>query len=194
MTIIGLTGGIASGKSTVTGYVRQKGIPVFDSDQACHDVVAPGSPCLRALTESFGPGILQADGTMDRRKVAALAFTSPEKLEVLNHLVRTAIYSLWEAFLDRHGRDPVAVIDAPLLIEGGWDKYVDEIWVVYIPEEEQIRRAMARSAMTREEVLTRIRHQMPLEEKKKRAQVVIDNSGSLEELYRQVDAALARLQ
>jgi dephospho-CoA kinase len=194
MTMIGLTGGIASGKSTVSSYLRTKGIPIFDSDQACHDVVEPETPCLNAVVQAFGPGILTPDGRMDRRQVAALAFSNPEKLDVLNRLVRSSISELRDQFLAEHGKDPVAVIDAPLLLEGGWDRYVDEVWVVYIPEEEQIRRAMARSQMTREEVITRMKHQMPLSEKKKHAQVVIDNSGTLEDLYRQVDQALARLK
>lgn len=194
MTVIGLTGGIASGKSTVSAYLKQKGIPVFDADGAAWEVEKAGSPCLEALVRSFGPEILTPAGELDRKKMAGRAFHDPAVLRQLNAIVHRAIEEKRDAFLEEHEKDPVVVLDAPLLLECGWEKAADTVWLVYLPEEEQIRRAMLRSGMTREEVKDRIRKQLSLEEKKKRAQVILDNRGTLEDLYDQVEKALADLR
>ena len=193
MTVIGLTGGIASGKSTVSAYLKEKGIPVFDADGAAWEVEKAGSPCLRELTDAFGEGILTPEGELDRREMARRAFHDPGGLQQLNAIVHRAVEQKRDGFLAAHRQDPVVILDAPLLLECGWEKVTDTVWLVYLPEEEQIRRAMIRSGMTREEVTDRIRKQMSLEEKKKKAQVVLDNQGSLEALYRQVDRELARI-
>ena len=179
--IIGLTGGIASGKSTVSAYLAQKGIPVFDADRSGWHVEEKGSPCLARLAKRFGEKILMADGRLDRTRLAALAFSSKE-----------AIKEERDAFLRLHKDDSLVVIDAPLLLEGHWESVCDEVWLVFIPEEEQVRRAMKRSGITRKEVLMRIRRQMPLVEKRKMADVIIDNSQTLEALYEQVDQALMK--
>ncbi|MGP2526908.1 dephospho-CoA kinase [Acidaminococcus sp. LBK-2] len=194
MTVIGLTGGIASGKSTVSAYLKQKGIPVFDADGTAWEVEKAGSPCLAALVRCFGPEILTPEGELDRRKMADRAFHDPAVLGQLNAVVHEAIAKKRDTFLEGHRKDPVVVLDAPLLLECGWEKVTDTVWLVYLPEKEQIRRAMLRSGMTREEVEDRIRKQLSLEEKKKRAQVILDNSGTLEELYAQVEQALAAVQ
>ena len=194
MTVIGLTGGIASGKSTVSAYLKRKGIPIFDADGAAWEVEKAGSPCLEKLVRSFGTEILTPTGELDRKKMAARAFHDPAVLRQLNTIVHKAIAETRDAFLEAHRHDPVVVLDAPLLLECGWEKTADTVWLVYLPEEEQIRRAMLRSGMTREEVKERIKKQLSLEEKKKRAQVILDNSGTLEELYAQVERALADLR
>ena len=194
MTVIGLTGGIASGKSNVSAYLKRKGIPVFDADGAAWEVEKAGSPCLGALVCSFGPDILTSAGELDRKKMAERAFHDPAVLRQLNAIVHSAIEKKRDAFLEAHRKDPVVVLDAPLLLECGWEKTADTVWLVYLPKEEQIRRAMLRSGMTREEVEDRIGKQLSLEEKKKRAQVILDNRGTLEELYAQVDQALAALR
>lgn len=193
MKVIGLTGGIASGKSTVSAYLKEKEIPVFDADAAAWEVEKAGSPCLRQLVEVFGPAILTEKGELDRKEMARLAFHDPAVLRQLNAIVHRAVEKKRDAFLSAHRQDPVVILDAPLLLECGWEKVTDTVWLVYIPEEEQIRRAMARSGMTREEVKDRIRKQLSLEEKRKQAQVVLDNQGTLEDLYRQVDRELDRL-
>jgi len=125
--------------------------------------------------------------------MARRAFHDPGVLQQLNAIVHRAVEQKRDGFLAAHRQDPVVILDAPLLLECGWEKVTDTVWLVYLPEEEQIRRAMIRSGMTREEVTDRIRKQMSLEEKKKKAQVVLDNQGSLEALYRQVDRELARI-
>ena len=192
MTVIGLTGGIASGKSTVSSYLRQKGIPIFDADACAWEVEKKGEPCLMQLVRAFGSGILTAEGELDRGKMADIAFHDPKVLATLNAIVHKAIEEKRDAFLLAHKGDALVIVDAPLLLECGWDKLVDQVWVVSISPEEQIRRAMARSGMTRSEVVDRIQKQMPLSEKTKQADVVIDNSGSLEELYGQVEEAIAQ--
>jgi dephospho-CoA kinase len=189
-TIIGLTGGIASGKSTVSSYLAQKGIPVFDADRAAWHVEEKGSACLRELVARFGKEILLPDGTLDRPRLAALAFGSAEGTKDLNRIVHRAVERERDAFLAAHKNDRLVVIDAPLLLECGWQALTDTVWLVFIPEEEQIRRAMRRSGLSRNEVAARIRRQMPLSEKRKMADLVIDNGGSLENLYAQVEAAL----
>ena len=190
--IIGLTGGIASGKSTVSAYLAQKGIPIFDADRSGWHVEEKGSPCLARLAKRFGKTILMADGRLDRTRLAALAFSSKEATQDLNAIVHAAIKEERDAFLRLHKEDALVIIDAPLLLEGQWENVCDEVWLVFIPEEEQVRRAMKRSGITREEVLMRIKHQMPLAEKRKMADVIIDNSQTLDALYQQVDQALIK--
>ena len=143
------------------------------------------------IAKRFGEKILMADGRLDRTRLAALAFSSKEATQDLNAIVHGAIKEERDAFLRLHKDDSLVVIDAPLLLEGHWESVCDEVWLVFIPEEEQVR-AMKRSGITRKEVLMRIRRQMPLVEKRKMADVIIDNSQTLEALYEQVDQALMK--
>lgn len=193
MTVIGLTGGIASGKSTVSAYLKEKGIPVFDADATAWEVEKAGQPCLKQLVEAFGKDILTAEGELDRSHMAQLAFHDPRVLQQLNDIVHKAVEEKRDAFLQAHAKDSLVVLDAPLLLECGWKKKTNTVWLVDIDPEEQIRRAMKRSGMTRQEVVDRINRQMPLAEKRKKADVIIDNSGTLEELYQQVEKALKGL-
>ena len=193
MTVIGLTGGIASGKSTVSAYLKELGIPVFDADAAGHQVEAAGSPTLRQLQEAFGPGILTPAGELNRGQLADLAFHDPKALTTLNTIVHRAIAQKRDAFLRQYAAAPVAVLDVPLLLETGWDRLTDQVWLVVLDREQQIQRAMLRSGMTRQEVIDRIDRQLPVEEKKKRAQVILDNSGTREDLYAQTRAALEKV-
>lgn len=192
MTVIGLTGGIASGKSTVSSYLREKGIPIFDADACAWDVEKKGEPCLAELVRAFGQQILTPEGELDRAKMADIAFHDKQALATLNTIVHRAIEAKRDAFLAAHKGEALVIVDAPLLLECGWDKLVDQVWVVSISPEEQVRRAMARSGMSRQEVVDRIRRQMPLADKTKQADVVIDNSGTLEQLYGQVEEALRK--
>lgn len=193
MTVIGLTGGIASGKSTVSAYLKEKGIPVFDADATAWEVEKAGQPCLKQLVEAFGKDVLTAEGELDRSHMAQLAFHDPGVLQQLNDIVHKAVEEKRDAFLQAHAKDSLVVLDAPLLLECGWEKKTNTVWLVDIDPEEQIRRAMKRSGMTRQEVVDRINRQMPLAEKRKKADVIIDNSGTLEELYQQVEKALKGL-
>lgn len=194
MKIIGLTGGIASGKSTVSAYLHSKGIPIFDADAVSHEAEAKDSVCLPKILAIFGPQSLTSGGELDRKWVGQEAFTNPAKLAALNNIVHSYCDQARQVFISQNNQEKIVVLDVPLLIECKWYKKVDEVWLVAVDKETQITRAMARSGLSRAEVVSRINHQMSLEEKKKYADVIIDNSGGLAELYAQVDAALYRFE
>lgn len=180
MKIIGLTGGIASGKSTVAAVLRQLDVPVFDADAVSRQAVEKGSEGLRQIVELFGADYLTASGDLDRAKMAKLVFEDKKALKKLENIVHTYVRSESEKFLQQHSKDgcPAVVLDIPLLIEGGWYKEVDRVWLVSVDEKTQIKRAMTRSGMLQHEVEARIAAQMPLAEKLQYADLIIDNSGS----------------
>ena len=195
MKIIGLTGGIASGKSTVATELRKQNVPVFDADEVSRNAVAKGSKGLALVAEAFGAEYLTADGEMDRAKISQLVFSDKEALKTLEGILHKIVWDEAEAFLAeaREQKAKLAVLDVPLLIETKWHERVDLVWLVAVSKEQQIKRAMIRSGMTEEEVKARIAAQMSLEDKKKFADVVLDNSGALEETMAQVHAELAKL-
>lgn len=191
MKVIGLTGGIASGKSTIANLLRSLGAPVFDADAESRAMVAKGSPALDEIAKAFGTEYLQADGELNRAKMAELVFNDKAALKKLEGIIHKNVHAAAQSFLDdcRSKNLPAAVLDVPLLIECGWHKDVDEVWLVAVDSETQIERAMQRSRMTREEVKARIAAQMPLEEKRACADFVIDNSGPLEAAQKTVTDA-----
>ena len=195
MKIIGLTGGIASGKSTVATELRKQNVPVFDADEVSRNAVAKGSKGLALVAEAFGAEYLTADGEMDRAKISQLVFSDKEALKTLEGILHKIVWDEAEAFLAeaREQKAKLAGLDVPLLIETKWHERVDLVWLVAVSKEQQIKRAMIRSGMTEEEVKARIAAQMSLEDKKKFADVVLDNSGALEETMAQVHAELAKL-
>jgi len=195
MKVIGLTGGIASGKSTVATELRKQNVPVFDADEVSRNAVAKGSKGLALVAEAFGAKYLTADGEMDRAKISQLVFSDKEALKTLEGILHKIVWDEAEAFLAeaREQKAKLAVLDVPLLIETKWHERVDLVWLVAVSKEQQIKRAMIRSGMTEEEVKARIAAQMSLEDKKKFADVVLDNSGALEETLAQVHAELAKL-
>lgn len=186
MYVIGLTGGIATGKSTVTNILRKLGAWVIDADALAHAVLAPGTPAVEEVAEAF-PGVVR-DGIIDRAALAEIIFSDERARARLNSIVHPRVRhlmreSLEEAALAGHR---IAVLDVPLLIEGGLHRQVDEVWVVYVDEEEQLRRLMERNGVDRATAWKRIRAQMPIEEKVKYADVVIDNRGDLASLEAKV--------
>lgn len=195
MKIIGLTGGIASGKSTVATELRKQNVPVFDADEVSRNAVAKGSKGLALVAEAFGAEYLTADGEMDRAKISQLVFSDKEALKTLEGILHQIVWDEAEAFLAeaREQKAKLAVLDVPLLIETKWHERVDLVWLVAVSKEQQIKRAMIRSGMTEEEVKARIAAQMSLEDKKKFADVVLDNNGALEETLEQVHKELAKL-
>ena len=195
MKIVGLTGGIASGKSTVATELRKQNVPVFDADEVSRNAVAKGSKGLALVAEAFGAEYLTADGEMDRAKISQLVFSDKEALKTLEGILHKIVWDEAEAFLAeaREQKAKLAVLDVPLLIETKWHERVDLVWLVAVSKEQQIKRAMIRSGMTEEEVKARIAAQMSLEDKKKFADVVLDNSGALEETLEQVYKELAKL-
>ena len=180
----GLTGGLASGKSFVGQALAELGCHVICADELGHQVLLPGGAAHQPVLDEFGRGILGEDGKIDRRRLAAEVFGKPERLEALNRLVHPAVFRLEEEWMAEVGRqDPggIAVVEAAILIETGSYRRFDCLIVVVCEQEQQIERAMKRDNASREEVLARIQRQMPLEEKKKFADYVIDTSGAKSE-------------
>ena len=195
MKIIGLTGGIASGKSTVATELRKHNIPVFDADEVSRNAVAKGSKGLAMVAEAFGAEYLTSDGEMDRAKVSAKVFSDKEALKTLEGILHKIVWDEAEAFMAqaKEADAKLAVLDVPLLIECNWHERVDCVWLVAVSKEQQIKRAMIRSGMTEDEVKARIAAQMSLEDKKKFADVVLDNSGTLEATLEQVRKELEKV-
>jgi dephospho-CoA kinase len=200
--VIGLTGGIGSGKSTVSRMLGERGAVVIDADAIVHELQAPGLPMLGALAEVFGPGILDAAGALDRKGLAAMAFRDDEARERLNAIVHPQVGIEFAKRLGAALEDDakLVVLDIPLLLEnrragrpGASQSEMAAIVVVWVPREVQIERTMSRDACTREEALARIRAQLSLDEKRALADRVIDNSGSLAETERQVEALVREL-
>ena len=195
MICIGLTGGIASGKSTVSDMLRQLGAWIVDADKLARKVVEPGQPAWQDIVAIFGEGILLHDGHLNRKAVGDMIFGDErmrQQLEAITHprIRQAASEQLKEAAL----RDlSIVVLDVPLLIEVGWTDMVDTIWVVYVNSQVQIERLMARDGLDREQAIARIASQMRLQDKLQYANVVIDNSNSLEETRQQVLAAWSDL-
>lgn len=188
MRVIGLTGGIASGKSTAAKILAELGAEVIDADQLAREVVRPGEPAHRAIMEAFGGSVLNDDGTINRGALGSIVFADPEarrRLEAITHpaIARHAEETL--ADLRRRGA-PLVVYMAPLLIEAGVTDRVDEIWVVYVDRETQIRRLMQRDGLSEADALQRISSQMSMEEKRGRGRVVIDNRGTEADLARKI--------
>lgn len=181
MKIIGLTGGIASGKSTVAQMLLQLGAPIFDADQASKDAVAKGSLGLEKVIQVFGQEYLSSQGELDRVKIAQLVFQDKQALKKLENIIHELVWQAAEDFLAtaKAKGEAAVVLDVPLLIECDWYKSVDLVWLVAVSEQTQIERAMKRTKMTEQEVKARIAAQMSLEEKKKFADLLIDNSGEL---------------
>lgn len=192
---IGLTGGIASGKSTVVSMLRQYGAAIIDCDIIARDVVLPGSKGLQAVVRAFGPQALLSDGTMNRAYIGSVVFTNPAKKQELEEILfplirqemRTKITQLEKA------GEAVAFLDMPLLFEVKYHSYVDEVWLVYVDAATQLTRLMARNGYTKEEALARIRSQFPIDKKRALSQVIVDNTASLEKTEEQVKAAWNQL-
>lgn len=197
MRLIGLTGGIGSGKSSVSRMLASYGARIIDADQITHELERRGQPIWRAIYDTFGWAVLQADGEVDRKKLGHWVFSDPASRDKLNAIVHPAV----RAEIRRQCQQAeasgvrVAILDVPLLIEGGLYRMVDEVWVVYARPEDQARRIQSRDGVGEESAWQRIGAQMPLKEKLGYADRVIDNTGGLDrlesvvrELWQNVDA------
>lgn len=194
---IGLTGSIATGKSTVTNMLKELGAFVIDCDKTARDVVAPGTRGLAKIEVAFGKDAVAADGSMDRVYIGDLVFRNPEMKKRLENILFPLIFEALDEELlrlERAGATPVVFLDMPLLYEVKYDSYVDEVWLVYVPFEVQLSRLMKRNGYTKEEALLRIHSQISVDKKKSLAQQVIDNSGTLEDTKEQVRSLWERLQ
>lgn len=187
---IGLTGGIAAGKSTVSRMLTDRGAALVDLDQIAREVVTPGQAALRLIAERFGPAVLNADGTLNRARLGEIVFSDEAErkaLEAITHpAIRARMLERMEAFQSERP-ERLVVVDVPLLYESGLQSYFEQIMVVYVPRSVQLERLMKRNGLSEEEANRRIGAQMDIEEKKRMADIVIDNSGSLDETERQVD-------
>lgn len=194
MVVIGLTGGIASGKSTVSRILQELGAPVVDADRIVHELESPGTPVLAAIAREFGPGVIRPDGSLDRAALGRIVFADPERRKALEDIVHPAVRREMWAQVERYRAQgqPAVVLDVPLLLEGGLHRQVDQVWVVYVDPATQLARLMARDGLDREQALQRIASQMSLEEKRNWADVVIDNGGTVESTRSQVEAAWRR--
>ncbi|XP_030474409.2 dephospho-CoA kinase-like [Syzygium oleosum] len=192
MRIVGLTGGIASGNSTVSNLFKAHGVPVVDADIVAHDVLKKGTGGWKKVVAAFGEEILQADGEVDRPKLGQIVFSDPAKRQVLNRLLAPYISSgIFREILELWLEGPkVIVLDIPLLFEAKMDKWTQPIVVVWVDPETQLRRLLARDRTRKEDARNRINNQMPLDLKRSKADIVIDNTGSLEDLNEQFQKAL----
>lgn len=188
MLRVGLTGGLASGKSCVGRDLAAMGCLLIQADELGRQAQEPGGEAYAGILAEFGPEILKPDGSIDRRRLAAIVFQDPERLKRLNALVHPHVYArqrqIEAGYAGAHP-DGIAVTEAAILIETGSYRDYDRLIVATCPPEEQVKRAMARDHLTREEVLDRMRRQMPLEEKVRFADYVIDTSGAKEDTLEQ---------
>ena len=195
MRIVGLTGGIATGKSTFAEALRARGAPVIDADVLAREVVAPGSPALAEIARTFGPGVLGPDDALDRKRLGALVFADPEARHRLEAITHPAIRQLMLAETARlaEAGHPLAFYDAPLLYEVGIDAVVDAVVVVYAPEQAQRARLAARDWASAAEAEARLAAQWPIDEKAARADFVVDNTGGTGDLGSKAERLLADL-
>ena len=185
--IIGITGGIASGKSTVTNFLRQKGFEVVDADALVHQLQKPGGRLYQILVEHFGEKVLLEDGGLDRPLLASLIFSNSEEREwskeTQGQIIREELRVLKDKFNET---EELFFMDIPLLFEQDYASWFDETWLVYVRRDTQLDRLMNRDQLSKESAETRLASQWPLEEKKKFATYILDNNGSREQLLSQV--------
>ena len=189
MKIVGLTGGISSGKSTVSSYLKQLKIPVIDADEVARKVVEPNSQGAREIRKTFGSDVFEEDGSLNRQKLGSLIFSNAENRQKLDDLLQPLIkiMILDEIEEYRQKGENMIVLDLPLLFEKQYEELCEDIIVVYISKELQLERLMKRNQYTKQEALSRIDSQLSIEEKRKRATVLLDNQGTIQQLYHQVE-------
>ena len=197
MYTIGLTGGIGTGKTAVARILEELGAAILDADRVGHEVYLPGRPAYDAIVAEFGAEVVAEDGSIDRKKLGPIVFSAPEKLARLNAITHPRMKEMMREKLadaDRSGAK-VAVLEAALLFDAGWDDLTDEVWVTVVDAETAARRASERSGIPVEQVLERIQKaQMASEERIRRSDVVIDTSGTLEDTRRRTFDAWDRLE
>ena len=194
MVRVGLTGGIGSGKSTASGRLAELGAVVIDSDVLAREVVEPGTPGLAAIRSAFGPDVITAEGTLDRPRLGQVVFSDPERLAVLNGIVHPLVRARAVAISAAAGPDAVVIQDVPLLVENNLAADYDLVVVVDAPDEIRVERLTERRGMTAEDARARMAAQATREDRLAAADMVLDNSGSPEDLIAQVDELWTRLQ
>jgi len=194
--VIGLTGGIASGKSLVAGFLREQGVPVIDADQVAREVVAPPSPALEQIAAEFGRGVLQEDGSLDREKMGEIVFGDPVARAKLEAVLHPEIERRVDVEIARHQQQgtPLLVYEAALLVETGLYRRLDGLIVVCTTPEQQLQRLQRQRGLNREEAMRRIEAQAPQEVKVRLADIVVDNTGTPEQTRAATLRAWSRLE
>mgnify|MGYP001085302955 FL=1 len=184
--ILGVTGGIATGKSTVVDVFRKAGVPIVDGDLIAREIVEPGQPALKALVATFGEEILTED-RLNRKKLGEIVFNDPAKRQLLDRLLDGYLRgAITDQIKEAAKTAPLVVADIPLLYEADYQQYMDQVAVVYIPKELQLTRLMQRDHLTKEAALQRMKSQLSIEEKRQKADFLFDNQGTREETRQQV--------
>ena len=196
MIVIGLTGGILTGKSTISEMLAEKGAVIIDADKIGHKAYQPQTTVWRAVVDAFGDGILKEGGEIDRKKLAEIVFSDPKALARLNGIMHPQMHSMIREEIERlkgEGVDLV-VLEAAVLIEANWTDLADEVWVTAAPEETAVERLKNTSGLTEEQARARIRSQLSAEERAEHADVIIDTNCELSEVRAKVDDLWQRLQ
>jgi dephospho-CoA kinase len=195
MKVIGLTGGIGSGKSTVAGFLAGLGAKVIELDKVGHEVIKVGSPAFRRVVKEFGRGILNTGGEIDRKRLSNIVFKNPQALMRLNRIIHPGIDKILEERLEEYRRQgvKVVVLEAAAILEAGRAMQTDELWVTTAPEAAVLKRLGERSGYSGAESRARLSSQLPVEERLKHADVVIDTDCTLDELKARVEEAWDKL-
>ncbi len=196
MKVIGLTGGIGSGKSTVSQFLTELGAAIIDADKIGHEAFKPGTEAWREVVAAFGQQILTPNGDIDRGKLGEIVFGNSDSLARLNRIMHPRIHDMVKARLEEYRRQGIVVVvlEAPLLIEAGWAPSVDEVWVTVAPEATVLRRLKESAGLSKTQSLARIYSQLSSEERLRHADVVIDTDCDLDELKARVGKLWQRLQ
>ncbi|MBD5431488.1 MAG: dephospho-CoA kinase [Lactobacillus sp.] len=197
MTIVlGLTGGIATGKSTADHFFKQKGIPIIDADQITHDLYQVGKSAWKKIKDQFGREYLNSDQTINRKKLGQLVFNDQNELELLNKITHPLVHEEINRQIKQEisKKSRLVILDIPLLFESHAEKMCDQVLVITLPEKMQITRLMERNNLTKEQAIARIHSQMPLSEKEAKATYVISNSGTVNDLCEKLDNLLNKIE
>lgn len=196
MIIIGLTGGIGTGKSTVSNYLKEHNCLILDADAISRQMTEKGQPALIDIAKAFGEDLL-VDGVLDRQALGNIVFNDKEKLDILQSIITNKVVEYINTRIEELKEERyngIVVIDAPLLFECGMEGIADENWLVSASLDVRLKRVSQRDGLSEEQILSRINNQMLQEEKEKLSQVILDNSGSLEDLYKQINENLERIK
>lgn len=194
-TVIGLTGGIATGKSTAAAFFKKEKIPVIDADAITHQLYGENATGSQAIKKAFGAEYLDKEGKVDRQKLGQLVFNQPAALKKLDRIIHPLVVQELKKQIKQEGKNhnPL-VIDVPLLFESGLDKLCDAIIVISLPEELQVKRLMERNQLTKQQAITRINSQMPLSEKEAKATYVVSNTGTIKVLEDNLSKILFKIE
>ena len=196
MKVIGLTGGIGSGKSTVSQLLLELGAVILDADKVGHEAYQPGTEVWREVVAAFGREILTPEGDIDRKRLGGIVFSNPESLARLNQIMHPRMFEMMKVQLEQYRQQgtEVVVLEAAVLLEANWTPLVDQIWITVASESTVVRRIKERTGLPEEQIRARIRSQLSSEERIKHADVVISNDGSLDELKTKVNELWEGLQ